>query len=116
MVLACHGSCRGSEVVQAHLLWVQASTSVQSTSRGRATRGHSFPAVCKQNFLGSLGGLSGAGAVITVDFRTADGRPMQYATVKGKGSELEKHPLFTSHDTVMGDVRICPSRLLLFGP
>lgn len=102
-------------MVQARSLWVQASTLVGFTSRGRLTPGHSSPAVCKQNFLGSLGGLSGAGAVITVDFRTGDGRPVQYATVKGKGPELEKHPLFTSHDTVVGDVRLCPSRVLLFG-
>lgn len=67
----------------------------------------------QQNFLGSLGGLSGAVASIQVDFRTADGRPVQYATVKGKGPELEKHPLFSSHDTVMGDVRLLHSIRLM---
>ncbi len=61
----------------------------------------------QHNIFGSIGGLAGASATIQVDFRTADGKPLPYATVKGKGPEPEKHPLFTTHDTVMGDVRIC---------
>ncbi len=56
------------------------------------------------NVFGNIGGLAGASATIQVDFRTADGRPLPYATVKGKGPEPEKHPLFTNHDTVIGDV------------
>jgi len=61
----------------------------------------------QHNIFGSIGGLAGASATIQVDFRTADGKPLPYATVKGKGPEPEKHPLYTSHDTVMGDVRMC---------
>ena len=61
----------------------------------------------QHNIFGSIGGLAGASATIQVDFRTADGKPLPYATVKGKGPEPEKHPLFTNHDTVMGDVRGC---------
>ena len=60
-----------------------------------------------QNFFGTLGGLGGAVANIQMDLRTPDGRPVAYATVKGRGADVEKHPLFTSHDTVMGDVRLC---------
>lgn len=61
-----------------------------------------------QNFFGSLGGIGGSVANIQVDLRTSDGRPVAYATVKGRGTEVEKHPLYTSHDTIMGDVRPKP--------
>ena len=73
---------------------------------GRQTQRHDYELVCLQhNIFGSIGGLAGASATVQVDFRTADGKPLPYATVKGKGPEPEKHPLFTNHDTVMGDVR-----------
>ena len=70
-----------------------------------AQRRHSATPRSQHNIFGSIGGLAGASATIQVDFRIADGKPLPYATVKGKGPEPEKHPLFTNHDTVMGDVR-----------